>query len=284
MRLTDFKPRQQPGRTAFRAAMVDRRARGAFGQVWAVVAEAAPRLFEGRVPGSPADLGAGKGEKVDRNDSGPVSLLVESFAAGLGINRYEIYLTTSDAEMVDGVGSDPPVIVVGTSVVTSMNAVRRFHMGRALSLMRDQAFALELLQPEELELMLCGAIYSVSPEANLPVPVERAEAEAKRVTRALSRKARKALPVGVSAYVQKGDDFASWRSGVLSSANRAGLLVCGDIVTALEQRVSGLAERRAEGAGAEQVMELVKQDREASNLMVFSVSGEYLQFRKDLGI
>ncbi len=272
-----FVPKHQLSSQAWREALLDRGARNAYGELWAVIADVVPKLYEGRVPGDPATLGVGRAERVDRKTGGTVSATVDRIAAALGLADFDIYLSSRDPEIVAGVVGERPALVVGSNVVTSLDGLRRFRIGRVLSLLRDRAFALEILERGELELLFAAVVYTVEPGASFTRPRGEVEAEAKRIAKALPRKAKKALPLAVTRFMQEGGVIEQWIDGVIATANRAGLLVSGDILAAMGDLVELGGRTSSDAIGA-----LVREHRQAAQLLTFSVGREYLALRKDL--
>lgn len=260
-----------------------RGAKSAFGEIWAVIAETVSRLFAERgIVTDPAMLNVGKLERVDRRAGGPVSRILDPIAAVFGLGDFETYLCSSDT--IAGVVADPPVLVVGQSVVSKMTTANRFYLGRMLSLLRDKAFALEILQRTELQRMLAAAVFQIEPDADVSLPKAEVEAEARRLSKALPRKARKALPLAVARFMQEGGELDSWVEGVIATANRAGLLVCGDIELALGELVEGLRPSQRAQLPTERITRIVLENEQAARLLVYSMSSDYLGLRKELQV
>jgi tetratricopeptide (TPR) repeat protein len=272
-----FVPKHQLSSQAWREALLDRGARNAYGELWAVIADIVPKLFEGRVPGDPSAFGVGRSERVDRKAGSPVSTTLDRIAAALGLSDFEIFLSARDPEVVAGVVGERPSLIVGSNVVTGLDGLRRFRIGRVLSLLRDRAFALELVDRDALELLFAAVVFTVEPGASFTRPRGEVEAEARRIAKLLPRKAKRALPLAVTRFMQEGGVLEQWIDGVIATANRAGLLVSGDILAAMGDLVDLGGRKSSEEIGA-----LVLERRHAAQLLTFSVGREYLALRKDL--
>jgi hypothetical protein len=280
-----FEPKHQLGAQAWREALVESGAKNAYGEIWAVIAECVPKLFEERVPGDVAVFGATRGDRVDRKAGGPVSNTLDRVGGAFGLGDFDIYLSSAKPDVVAGVAIESAALVVGHAVVTNLDAGRRFQIGRTMSLLRDRAFALEILSLDELELLFSAAIFSAEPGASFALSRPQVEAESRRLAKVLPRKARRTLPLAVARFMQEGGDLRAWIDGVLATANRAGLLVSGDIIAAMEQLVPALRDAAARaGKSSQELAELVSRAPQAAQLLVYSVGGSYLRLRKELAL
>lgn len=282
MKKQTFDPKRKGGGQTWRTALVARGAKSAFGEVWAVIADTVTRMHEGKgVPTDPSALGVGRGDKVNRRAGGPVSQKLDPIAAVFGLGDFDIYVSHSSPDIIAGVVADPPALVVGHQVVTSLDAARRFRLGRTLSMLRDRAFLLEKLERAELELVMAAAVFMIEPTASLSLPRGEVEAESRRLAKALPRKARKELPLAVTRFMQEGGELDAWLDGVLATANRSGLLACGDILVAMNELAPELgAERRV----PEDVARALSKNPQAARLLTYSVSDEYLGLRRELQV
>jgi tetratricopeptide (TPR) repeat protein len=280
--ITSFEPKRHLGIQAWRETLTEGGAKSAYGEIWAVIAETVPKLFEGRVPGDPAAFGVGKSERMDRRAGGPVSNTIDRIANAFGLGEFEIYLASSQPDVVAGVAGEKLAIIVGHHLVTAMDSSKRFRIGRTLSLLRDRAFALEILDRAELELLFSAAIFTVEPTANFQLPLAQVEAESRRLQRVLPRKAKKSLLLAVARFMQEGGDLDQWIPGILATANRAGLLVSGDVIASMEHLCGdGRDRRRLKTA---QIVETVDKNKQAARLLAYSVSAEYLKLRRELQV
>jgi tetratricopeptide (TPR) repeat protein len=276
-----FEPRHQLGAQAWREALTDRGAKNACGGIWDLIAEVVPRLFEGRVRGDPAAFGIRRGAKVDRKLEGSVSATLDRIAGAFGLADFDIY-RSRERDVVDGFVGDRLGLVVDSSVVATLDATRRFRIGRTLSLLRDRAIALEVLNRAEVELLVAATIFLGDPGVRSAIPRAEVEAEARRVAKVLPRKSKRALPLAVQRCVQEGADLDSWIDGVIATANRAGLLVCGDVAVAMDQLLRPAPSRV--GRTTAQIVAMVEKNQQAAQLLVFSVSREYVGLRRELRV
>jgi len=286
MSMVGFEPRRQVGAQTWRNALLARGAKSAFGEIWAVIAETVTLMYQSRgVVTDPAALNVGRPDRVDRRTGGPVSQTIDPIASVFGLSDFDIYMSPDSADLIAGVVGERPALVVGHKVVTTLDTTQRFHVGRTMSLLRDRAFVLQMLSREELELVFAAAIFRVEPSASLSLPRSEVEPEAQRLYKALPRKARKALPLAVTRFMQEGGDLDAWVEGVLATADRCGLLACGDILVAMGEIVEELRmpSRRA-AMSTDEIAAAVRDTRNAAQTLVYSVSVDYLGLRKELQV
>jgi hypothetical protein len=278
-----FEPKHQVGAQAWRDALVESGAKNAFGEIWAVIAESVPHLFEGRVPTEPSTFGVSKNDKIDRKTGGSIALRLDRIGNAFGLVDFDMYLSPNQPDLVAGIAAERPALIVGHSVLSSMSTTARFNIGRTLSLLRDHAFALEILHHSELELLFYSAIYTADSSLSFPLPRSQVEAESRRLKKVLSRKSKQNLPLVVNRWKQEGGDLQEWVRGVLGTANRAGLLVCGDILAALDQLVEPLRGSSVrEKKSSEEIAKIVGKNRQAVELVLYSISKNYLSLRREL--
>jgi cellulose synthase operon protein C len=97
----------------------------------------------------------------------------------------------------------------------------------------------------------------------------------------LPRRARKALeePARAVAALRPPPDLAAWRAAAAATADRAGLVLCGDLPTALTLLV------RDERAGAPaDLVAAVRERPDALALVAFAASEEHLVLRQRLRV
>jgi tetratricopeptide (TPR) repeat protein len=279
--MLSFEPKRQSKAPAWRGALMARGAKSAFGEIWAVIAPTVTKLYEERgLITDPAVVSVTRADKAKAG--GPVRLALDPVAAVFGLGDFDIYVTRSAPDMIRGVVGERQALVLGHNVVSAMGPVQRFRVGRTMSMLRDRAFALEVLDRDELERIFSAAIFKVEPTAPLPLPAAEIEPEANRLYKALPRKARKGLSLAVTRYLQEGGELDDWIAGVLATANRSGLLACGEIQVALGELVGDLRDpaRRA----PREVVRIVEQNAQVARLLVFSVSSDYLNLRGELRV
>jgi len=171
-----------------------------------------------------------------------------------------------------------PSFLLGRNLINRTEKELAFFLARRLARLRADQF---LLSPEavpsldELRVIVAAAVKMVHPQFQLP---ETDPASVKRYVAFLQRAVPPAILSSASAAIEQivaepgRVDVASWAVGANQSADRAGLLLCGDTPSAVREIL-----RSAESRGG---------DTEAAikDLLRWSVSGDYLDLREQLGL
>jgi len=239
-------------------------------------------------PGDLAQHGVGKADRVRPDD--PLRTLCDSLLATLGTLEYELYRSTKPTHLVFVENTDPLSIVVGDSLVKHTNVKeQRFALARALKRLVDGSFLASKLGPRDLPQLIAALVQpTASGSALATFPGQLSADFAKRVQKAISRKARKAVEEllsspGQQAALQRRPDYDAYLRGVEHSAVRAGLALSADLPNAvmhLSRERSDLAGRRF-ASTAEMVAAFTPQPV-ISELFRFAVSEEYFNLRTRL--
>ena len=190
-------------------------------------------------------------------------------------------MTDEIDESVTVLAGNQPAIVVGRAILTG-NATARFRVGRALLLLREGAVALERISVIELEgLFADAAVVAGVPESSARLlessaaPGGSGRGRSRALAKAMSRKTRKALERQAPRFTAEALDAAGFRAAVLATADRFGLIMAGDIGTAVqvvtrrERSSDDAALTSADVAGDERAMALIR----------FALSDDYLALR-----
>ena len=160
--------------------------------------------------------------------------IFETVAADLGVRAFELYISDTDPRALAVEPADPPVIVIGSSLVKQGPSAVRFAAGWCLRLVETHFDLLLEHSPMEAAALLAGVVRRFLPEYEYPDLEEGALVAAEaRVARALGKGRRSEL-----------HPFANEIAGAFSpnglfldaqeTAARAGLLACGDLSAALD--------------------------------------------------
>ncbi len=202
---------------AFFAEIAERAAGGFVAEVWPHLHEAAAALFPSPPRPRPAPLGA---------ELAPLGAWINGAAAAVGIARLGLFVAREPgAPAAEPIDEGDPAIILASDALSS--PALRFHVGRALGLIAQQAVVLERTTAAQLApLFACAALLAGGQvPAGLPAP---GEGLLRDVTRAVGRKDRKSLTLQASRFGFEPFDLEAWRTATLRAANRFGLLVCGD--------------------------------------------------------
>ncbi|MCL2776956.1 MAG: hypothetical protein FWD73_03055 [Polyangiaceae bacterium] len=196
----------------------------------------------------------------------------------LGIPMPDLYVNSSVSGGLVAVPSRPPASVAGQSVLTGFTPQElTFIVGKHLSYYHGQHYIKNLIPTlSDLKVVFFAAIKIVQPTFTVPAemeqPVSQTADEFKKYMQPLERESLRQV---VHSFIENGAkaDLKQWMRAVDITSARAGLLLCADLEIA--KKIIG-SEPQLPG-------DLSPSDK-MKELIVFSVSDQYLALRKALGI
>ncbi|MEP6652846.1 MAG: tetratricopeptide repeat protein [Myxococcales bacterium] len=268
---------------------------GLVAELWPIVGAGITRLAP---PGTPA-MNPREGARIAPR-SEPRLAWVESAAGALGLPALELWMATAaspgrrramavnaaDAsdESVVPLEGERPGLFLGRGILTG-NASARFRVGRALLLLRERATAMERLSVAELGTFM-AAVAVVAGAGTAPIGAPRMskgiEDRARALGKAMSRKDRKALELEASRLASQPADPGPFRKSLLSTADRLGLVLAGDIAVAV--RVAGEFVLDPEIPLTTAALAISPHHERVLDLVRFAVSDDYLALRRDAGL
>ena len=196
----------------------------------------------------------------------------------LGIQLPQLYVRNDVPGALIAVPSRPPASVAGQSVLTGYTPQElTFIVGKHLSYYRGEHYIKNLFPTlGELKVVMFSAIKIIQPD--FAVPAEMAQAvntTAAELVKYMQPVERDSLRLVVQKFIEDGAkaDLKRWMQAVDVSAARAGLLLCADLEIA-KKIIAAEPQLPGDLPPAEKLKELI----------VFSVSEQYLALRKALGI
>jgi hypothetical protein len=248
---------------------------GFFTEIWALIAAAVGEVHR-LSPEAMARLGLSRQTRLAPGSEARVGW-VEATAAALGIQDLSLYASAQplgdqgDASVVAAELPDP--VLVFDRAALAGGASARFRLGRALALFRLRATVLDRLSGEPLRhVFLAAAALAGAPATEDAAP----PALVKALSKALPRKERKALTLQASRFGFETTDVEGWRSAVLSTADRLGLIAAGDVAAA----VRTLAHAHGPLATVAQL----QASPAALELLRFALQPDYLDLRAEAGV
>jgi tetratricopeptide (TPR) repeat protein len=232
-----------------------------------------------------AALGLNPAQRVDlAMDRSSVGKLIVYACGMLGIAVPPVYVSPeSEGELELRIVREGqqvvPSFLLGRSLVGGRSEKElTFYVTRKLVRMRADQF---LLTPEaatsldEMRVIIGAAVKLLHPEFDLPATdVGSMRKYAAFLQQSVPLAALQSVSAAVEQIVTDPGrvDLVAWAAGANQVADRAGLLLCGDVVSAIRESL-----RTAESQGG---------DAEAAvkDLIRFSVSTEYLDLREQLGL
>jgi tetratricopeptide (TPR) repeat protein len=231
----------------------------------------------------PPDFEAmGINRRADRLKSAhPMFKTVQTLARILGVQQFEAYQSTRG--WVSAEVTDPLAVCICEETVSKLAPQeQRFLIARALFAIRNRTAIANKLSSAELADLIGAAIRIFAPSLRLlGHPTDELT---KQLARNCSRKTRKALESAVEGISdQMSLELDRWMDGMTFSADRAGLLVSGEVSGAL-----GLALREETNATAErgalEPAALIRRRPRLEQLAAFALSDEHFELRAQVGI
>ncbi|HET7826392.1 MAG TPA: hypothetical protein VFK90_13735, partial [Anaeromyxobacter sp.] len=214
------------------------------GDAWplAAVIEAAGDAIAAAV-GEPAER---HGERLREH---PLRRALSDAAKTFGAPAWELYAGT--VGRIDVEPAVPYAVFIGPDVARRTTArEQRFLVGRAAVRLRTRSCLAELLPPAAIAGWLAAAIRSVVPDYRADEPVD--EEMVRRIAKGIGRRARKPLEEAARALAAAPSppDVAAWHAAAAATADRAGLVLCGEAPAALGMLLRDGGSRAPEGPAA----------------------------------
>jgi len=259
--------------------------RGVLRKVARVFGEALPRAH-------PQDLGqlygVGRSNRVSPRANDPIRRIADTIAPQLGLAGYEAYKADRLPHTVEAIAADPPALVLSPELERRTKPEQRFQVARNLALLANRGSLFLRIGPDATKQLFAAAVRTIDP-GFAPAGVDAAPLDdlAKKLNKGMSRKARKALeplaPTLANQFPQL--DFESYVASLDASADRAGLIYCGDIAVAIGvtiQEDERLKDVRVAESG-EMESPLANSPR-LSQLVGFALGDEFYLLRERLGL
>lgn len=196
----------------------------------------------------------------------------------LGVAMPELYVRNDVEGALIAVPATPPASVAGRTVLTGFTPQElTFIVGKHLSSYRGEHYIRNLFPTlNELKVILFAGVKIVIPDFAIPGEMAQAvNATASELVRHMQPVQRESLRVVVQKWMEDGAkaDLKRWVQAIEITACRAGLLLCADLeigkkIIAAEPQLPG---------------DLPPPEK-MKELLIFSVSEQYFNLRKTLGI
>jgi tetratricopeptide (TPR) repeat protein len=254
--------------------------------VFTTLWEAAPTLFTKNLAG----YGILPEHRVSPLADHNLAKIFSATARVLGLKQTTLYLQPADAapateqpaNTVQIVGMAPPAILFPEAMMASASIpTLRFLLGRSLELTQPAYIFAAGLERTEFSGLLTSILRAFHPRhmrGRLEVGAHAME-QAARLRRNLPFKVARKLGELFRQQANLHFDSASWRQAVQISANRVGLVLCGDLKTAIKLLIA--EDRALEG---KPLPEIIKISPGIKDLIQFAMSGHYPNVREKLGL
>jgi len=211
---------------------------------------------------------------------------VRTVAQVFGVEEFEVYQARRG--LIGLETTEPLSMCVGQDLVRRFNArEQKFLIGRAVLGLLNKTAVLSKLSRGETADLFGNSVRIFAPQFTALGRGDRNNEEAvKQYRRAYSRKALKALePAALELGPQSKVDLEPVLEGLGYSADRAGLLMCGDVAVGLNlvlREDPNFATTRPENA--EPLLQALRERTDLRQLLAYVLSDEFLRLRQRLGL
>ncbi|MCP3144521.1 tetratricopeptide repeat protein [Pyxidicoccus xibeiensis] len=208
---------------------------------------------------------------------------MRTVAQVFGVEEFDAYQAKRGLTVLET--TEPMAVCIGQDVVRRFNArEQKFLLGRAALGLLNKAAVLEKLSQGETADLFGSSIRIHAPQ--FTALGRRNDETVKQLRKAYSRKALKALetPAMAMGDVQKVE-LAQWLDALDYSADRAGMLMCGDVAVGLGMVLRedpNFAGARLDTA--EPVLQAVREGERLRMLLAFSFTDDFFRLRQRLGM
>jgi hypothetical protein len=250
-------------------------------EVFALIWEAAPALL-GR---DLRQFGVGPEDRVSPVADSDLAKVYAACARALGVKQTSLFVRKG-AELVGGgvqvVGMAPPALIVDSRIAEGRSVAElRFLVGRALELTHPSYVLAAGLERTEFARLLSSVLRAFHPRhmrGRRDLGAEAME-QAQALRKAMPFKISRRLGEIFRTETNLKFDSGAWRLAVTRSANRAGLVLCGDLSVAIR-----LLFEEDPALATRQLDELVRSAPVVRDLMAFASSDGYYVCRLKLGL
>lgn len=212
-------------------------------------------------------------QRISPREGLPLRNEIAAWVGALGLEEFDLYVGGEDPEGVFGVGSETPAIVVGKRVASPLSPQHRQRLARELFALRRGTTVLRHRDASEVAALIVAACQCVGVQVAAPQYAMLSEFQ-RLLGRAMSRRARKALPPVAMQIADSKADLIKWYRGATSSLDRLAAIAAGDVSWVL---ADSAADRGRLG-------ESLQARERVARLLAFVLSPAYLDLRKQLGM
>jgi len=248
-------------------------------EVFALLWEAAPALLSKSL----ADYGVGPGDRVSPIADSELAHVFSACSRALAIKQTALYTRTAEGGAgITIVGMAPPAVIVDAHLAENRSAGElRFLLGRALELTHPAYILAAGLDRGEFARLLSSVLRAFHPRhmRGRRDLGEAAVEQANHLRKAMPFKIARRLGEIFRQQVNLQFDSGRWRQAVIRSANRAGLVLCGDLGLALRLVIEDDLT-----LAASPLEELLRTSPVIRDLVTFAVSDAFYVARVKLGL
>jgi tetratricopeptide (TPR) repeat protein len=255
------------------------------GEIFSCLSDGAPGLIGQKIE----DFGVTTQDKISPMSDLDLGKIYGQIAKALANKKTALYLRPDGSpgdEAVEVVVQAPPALVIAPRFAQEIShGELRFRLGRGIELTRPEYILAAGVRPKQFTQLFSSVLKAFHPRHS------RRRASGSDTAEELAAKLKKNVPYKVSKrLVELFQELGStswssvrWRTVVHQTGNRAGLLLSGDLRTAVEI----LIQERSNGVSAEpsadELRELAKSYEPFRELLRFALSDEYFHLREKIG-
>lgn len=212
----------------------------------------------------------------------PLTVMIRKAADVFGVEAFELFQSKRGLFVVET--GDPPALCVGQDVAKRFAAREQFFlMGRALFGLLHKTAVLNKLSSGEVADLLGNTVRIAQPMFDLLGRPN--DDQIRQLRRAFPRKILKALEAPSQRLMTvKALDLDFTLEALAYSADRAGLLLCGDVNVGLSMvlREGNYSGVKPDDSAA--IVHAVRQREDLRELVAFSLSDDFFRLRQKIGI
>lgn len=231
----------------------------------------APGLAEAIGP-QLSTFGVGKPERVDPRKGLPLRNEIAAWAGALGVGDFDLYQGGPDPDLIVGLPSERPAVVVGSRITSPLGIQHRQALARELFAIVRGTSILRHRSPTDIAALIVAACRVGGHEVPSPQYAMLADLE-RQLARGLPRRYRKGLVERGAVVAASDQDPLEWIAAAVSSLDRLATIAAGDVSRVL-----------ASDAVLGQTTASMSSTRRVERLLAFALSSEYLLLREQLGM
>ncbi|MCG5055911.1 MAG: tetratricopeptide repeat protein [Myxococcales bacterium] len=231
-------------------------------------------------------LGVTSEDKISPLSEQEVAKIFAEISKALDNQRPSFYVAWSPEVEEMSIALTRPAAVVMPSVLATQgsSAEKRFAIGRTLELTRPEGLLAAAIPPRAFTHLFGSVLKAFHPRHARRRGNDSASDAAARLKKALPYRVAKRLG---ELFAEMGNDpfsSAKWRELVHHTADRAGLVACGDLATAARMVLGRTLFRPPQSLSEEELRTHVDEPGPLRDLVRFALSEEYFALRARLGL
>ncbi|HVR03295.1 MAG TPA: tetratricopeptide repeat protein [Polyangia bacterium] len=250
----------------------------------ASMVEVLPRLYAMSLE----DWGVTKADRLGPRSEEPMLPIISRVAALLGLTEgFDIYLARTGTTQVEVEASQPPAVLVPTTLAAMPRQEAYLQLGRQLGRIRAATHAALRVPLKDLGLLIAAGVRTVYPDYGRgALPEDKLNDVSQKIARALPRRHRRAFEQAALSFRDGGVfDSDRWRAALLHTGHRASIVASGDVLGAFDH-IARLDRRLAAAIvqSPEELLRAASANIEVIELVNFALGEELATLNRRLGL